>query len=198
MNHYDTLGVQPDAPAVEIREAYRRLARRHHPDRGDQDAAAMATINEAYRVLGDPGRRAVYDAGRRGSAAPMSAGVRTTSPPPAATVHLRAGTTGPARYPWKLVIGMAAVGVAIVLTGAILFEPGDEPLPDNMLETGSCVVIEDNGDAREVSCTGSGELVVRELVPTGASCPVGTEAHRDRQGRGTACVEPTPATAADP
>jgi len=192
MSHYDTLGVSPEAPAAQIREAYRRLARRHHPDRGDHDAATMATINDAYRVLGDPGRRAVYDAGRRGSAVPMSSGARPASGrPSAASVHVRADATGPARYPWKLVIAMAAIGIAVVLAGAILFEPREDPPPDNLLEAGSCVVIEENGDAREVGCTGPGQLVVRQLVPVGARCPAYTEPHRDRQGRGTACVERT-------
>ena len=67
-SHYDTLGVRPDASAREIRDAYRRLARIHHPDHGDADAGSMAALNEAYRVLGEPSRRAVYDAALRGSA----------------------------------------------------------------------------------------------------------------------------------
>ena len=76
MTHYDTLGVVPTASAAEIRDAYRRLARRHHPDRAaERDATAMAAINEAYRVLGDAGRRAAYDAQLRGG------GVRTFTPP---------------------------------------------------------------------------------------------------------------------
>ena len=77
MTHYDTLGVVPTASAAEIRDAYRRLARRHHPDRAaERDATAMAAINEAYRVLGDAGRRAAYDAQLRGG------GVRTVTSVP--------------------------------------------------------------------------------------------------------------------
>jgi molecular chaperone DnaJ len=187
-SHYATLGVAPDASAAEIRDAYRALARRHHPDRGPVDAGAMAAINEAYRVLGEPARRAVYDASRRGTGSAATGGghgaVRTM---PAYTVV--APESPPARYPWKLVIGMFLVGAAVVLLGVALYEPAEPAPPDNLLAPGSCVVIEANGDAREINCTdGSDELVVEALVGMDARCPVGTVGHRDRQGRGLACV----------
>lgn len=61
MNHYLTLGLDPGTDAPAIRSAYRRLARRCHPDFGG-NAADMARLNEAWRILGDPVRRASYDA----------------------------------------------------------------------------------------------------------------------------------------
>lgn len=76
MNHYEVLGVAPTASQEELRRAYLRLARRHHPDRlaakesltTDSDARAaserrMRDVNEAWRVLSDPAGRASYDAG---------------------------------------------------------------------------------------------------------------------------------------
>jgi molecular chaperone DnaJ len=188
---YDTLGVSPRASAADVRDAYRRLARQHHPDRGGRDAAAMAAVNEAYRVLGDPARRAVYDRWLRapvGSATPASA-----QPSPARVApepSPRPPTPlPPARYPWKLVAGMFLLGVTVVLIGAALYEPAAEPPPDNLIGPGSCVVIEGNGDAREVNCGDGGEqLVVEALVPIDAQCPTGTAGYRDRQGRGLACV----------
>lgn len=64
--YYDVLGVDPAATTDEIQRAYRRLARRHHPDVApDGDRAAMADINGAWAVLGDPARRRIYDAGLR-------------------------------------------------------------------------------------------------------------------------------------
>jgi curved DNA-binding protein CbpA len=61
--HYDRLGVARSASASEIRAAYRELARRTHPDvKGPGVDASMAAVNEAWRVLGDPQRRAAYDA----------------------------------------------------------------------------------------------------------------------------------------
>jgi molecular chaperone DnaJ len=186
--YYETLGVAATASSAEIRDAYRRLARQHHPDQGGgRTATLMAEINEAYRVLGDPGRRAVYDARLRGVstvAAPPKAGptTRPTVPPPPPV-------RPPARYPWKLTLGMAAVGAVVVLVGAALYEPGREQPPDNILGPGSCVTVEDNGDAREVNCSGGDDdLVVVTIVAPDERCPEGLPAYRDRQGLGMACV----------
>lgn len=74
-DHYEVLGVSPDASTEGIREAYRRLAFRYHPDRnqlrGDADER-MARINEAYTILSDPLRRKAYDVPRgHGSRVPL-------------------------------------------------------------------------------------------------------------------------------
>jgi molecular chaperone DnaJ len=196
MTLYDELGLSPTASAIEVRDAYRRRARQLHPDRGGRDAAAMAALNDAYRVLRDPGRRVVYDQSLRqpaGSAAGQTTARRwTTTSPTSSTngsVRRPPQPLPPARYPWKLVIGMFLIGVAVVLIGAALYEPAAEPPPDNLLGPGSCVVIEGNGDAREVNCgDGGGQLVVQALIPIDARCPTGTAGYRDRQGRGLACV----------
>ena len=66
MDLYIVLGVQQGASESEIKRAYRRLARRYHPDinPGDQTAAArFRQILEAYETLIDPARRSRYDAG---------------------------------------------------------------------------------------------------------------------------------------
>jgi molecular chaperone DnaJ len=151
----------------------------------------MAAINDAYRVLGDPARRAQYDATLRetGSAARPPAHPTGSRYPARPTAPV---DTTPARYPWKLVLAMAALGVTVVLIGAALYEPAADPPPDNLLEPGSCVTIEGNGDAREVNCDGTEEFEVRALVPMGSRCPDGTAGHRDRQGRGLACVVSVP------
>jgi curved DNA-binding protein CbpA len=68
-DYYSVLGVPPRASPAEIRQAYRALARRDHPDRrgaGDfPGEAAMAALNEAFETLGDRERRRRYDLLRR-------------------------------------------------------------------------------------------------------------------------------------
>ena len=54
----------PDADAAEVRQAYLRLARTHHPDRTGGDADRMQAVNAAWAVLGDPIRRRQYDVER--------------------------------------------------------------------------------------------------------------------------------------
>lgn len=63
-DYYKILGVERTADQKAISQAFRRLARQHHPDvnRGDKNAEAkFKEINEAYQVLNDPERRAKYD-----------------------------------------------------------------------------------------------------------------------------------------
>ena len=63
-NYYTILGVSRDAPIEEIKQAYRKLARKYHPDLnpGDRDAEEkFKDLGEAYEVLSDPSRRAQYD-----------------------------------------------------------------------------------------------------------------------------------------
>ena len=62
-DYYEVLGVSRDASAEEIRRAYRRLARKYHPDVNREEGAEerFKEINEAYEVLGDEERRAAYD-----------------------------------------------------------------------------------------------------------------------------------------
>jgi curved DNA-binding protein CbpA len=62
-DYYRVLGVSCDASTLEIRRAYRRLARQHHPDRSPEPdgAARFRTLAEAYAVLNHPVRRARYD-----------------------------------------------------------------------------------------------------------------------------------------
>jgi curved DNA-binding protein len=63
-DYYSTLGVSKTSTEKEIKQAFRRLARKHHPDVNPGDMAAESRFkdfNEAYEVLGDPEKRRRYD-----------------------------------------------------------------------------------------------------------------------------------------
>ena len=62
-DYYQILGVKSDADSKEIKSAYRKLARKYHPDVNPEPGAEekFKEVAEAYEVLKDPGRRAEYD-----------------------------------------------------------------------------------------------------------------------------------------
>jgi curved DNA-binding protein len=63
-DYYSTLGVAKTATDKEIKQAFRKMARKHHPDVNPGDKSAESRfkeINEAYEVLGDPAKRKKYD-----------------------------------------------------------------------------------------------------------------------------------------
>jgi len=79
-NYYDVLGIQAEASSKDVKSAFRRLAKKHHPDlsgstggrqrEGARAAdAAMRLLLEAYRVLSDPEKRRIYDRSLRKRAA---------------------------------------------------------------------------------------------------------------------------------
>jgi len=182
-----------------------------HPDRvATGSASEMAALNEAYRVLGDPGRRAVYDrtldgggpSSATGSAAPAGRSATTDDDDLIATIrrttyNYDAPTLEPARVPWRFLAVLATIGIGSVLLGAALIDGPTEREPDGVIRSGSCVEILPNTDVREVRCEGAGDLVVDRLIPLESRCPGGTSPHRDRLGLGIACVlPPTPAAPA--
>lgn len=117
-DYYALLHLRPDCSAAEVRAAYRRLARRYHPDVNPAPEAArrMAAINEAYAVLGHPLRRRAYDL------------ARGRAGPPSPAHHLsqgggvpRAGTArGPrlrAVVPWALALALSWAAVLLLIDG---------------------------------------------------------------------------------
>ncbi len=64
-DYYAALGVSADASDKEITKAYRKLARKHHPDSSAGDDERFKQISAAYDVVGDTKKRAAYDEARR-------------------------------------------------------------------------------------------------------------------------------------
>jgi curved DNA-binding protein CbpA len=134
LDPYATLGVPRGASARQVRQAYRRLARRYHPDlHADAEATErMQRVNQAWEILSSPTRRASYDAESASREAaggghwtasrrsgPMSPASTTwhgpwASPPPAARTYSSAGSRpydGGDDRGWPGVVLMVAIGL---------------------------------------------------------------------------------------
>jgi curved DNA-binding protein CbpA len=142
-DYFAILEIGPGASEQEIRAAYRRLARRYHPDLHPERADAeqrLKELNEAYEVLGDPVQRARYVRARRlrmhveAAARPAPpAPPRAARPPPTAPrgyvvygshVDLTGGRTGWSAY------GGGRYGAAGGRSGGV---PRRPPLDDEEL-----------------------------------------------------------------
>jgi curved DNA-binding protein CbpA len=79
-NYYEVLGLPRGATTVEIKQKYRELARKFHPDLVEDKVLGQrifTQINQAYRTLSDSERRSEYDASLRGAAAARAGGAPT-------------------------------------------------------------------------------------------------------------------------
>jgi curved DNA-binding protein CbpA len=132
VTHYERLGIGTDASPDEVREAFRRAVRALHPDRhGEGTTADMASVNRAWWVLSDPGRRSAYDAAlqREDAArrqedmdAGMAAATTVVAPAPVWDPDADLDSEGPGGHPGtsvmshlrSLVVVWGVVGVLLV------------------------------------------------------------------------------------
>src|SRR5690348_12742860 len=104
LDPYKTLQVDPEAEDEVIQAAYRRLARKYHPDvaPGAEAATRMAAINAAWELIGDPAARAAFDRSRAAAARPSNPTASPTSSadgraaPPANPSRPPGNASGPA------------------------------------------------------------------------------------------------------
>lgn len=172
--YYDVLGVALTASDAEIRDAYRQRAREVHPDSAARISAnasvQMAEISQAWSVLSIRARRRQYDESLLSQGDATNAYVKR------------------AKFPWRFVLIIIVAGIAIILGTNSASQPGEPAGPDGLLQSGSCIVVDANLTAVEVACAAPHDGVVRQLISFNMICPHDTEAIRDRQGMGLACV----------
>lgn len=197
--HYERLGVTPAASADEIRAAYRSRARRLHPDHAGpvpstdarRAAEEMAAVNEAWRVLRDPARRAAYDASLRSGTPGGDVRASAPTPPDPEPVHVSGPVAPEVRLlrglPWLIVLTILAL--VFVFTAYARSPGGDEddaaeapaPTPPttvpigSVLPIGTCVqVTTDEPVLVPVPCSGLYDYRVAFTAELTGSCPAGT------------------------
>ena len=96
---YKILQVDPEAEDEVIQAAYRRLARKYHPDLAEtpEAAARMASINAAWELIGDPAARAAFDRKRAAQKARPAAGEPASGSAPGSTRPVRQHSAPPNR-----------------------------------------------------------------------------------------------------
>jgi hypothetical protein len=200
--HYDRLGVAPDASADEIRAAYRRLAREVHPDRGVAGSSErMAVVNEAWTVLRDPARRAVYDASLRPAGAPAPVPTHRMAEPdddddqPAEDGrHLVGVARVGSPVLWLAVLGLLAAIFVFTAYAASSSGPGtddERPTTNGVLELADCVAaVNERGRvvAVEVPCSEPHVGTIEGLVPFDRQCPPGSLEYPARGQVAKVCV----------
>ena len=181
-NYYEVLGATPTASIEQIRAAYRDKVRIIHPDSAvvasPTASLQMAEVVRAWSTLSDPLLRRAYDEELFDAQSELD-----ESFPPTPIVR--------GNFPKGLIGWILAIGIAGVLVLNVLSDPIAPTKPDGLLQSGSCLVIDANQLAVEVGCEVDHYGVVRQLIGFDMTCPSDTEAIRDRQGMGQACVVPS-------
>ena len=181
-NYYEVLGATPTASIEQMRAAYRDKVRIIHPDSAvvasPTASLQMAEVVRAWSTLSDPLLRRAYDEELFDAQSEID-----ESFPPTPIVR--------GNFPKGLIGWILAIGIAGVLVLNVLSDPIAPAKPDGLLQSGSCVVVDTNKLAVEVGCEVDHYGVVRQLIGFDMTCPSDTEAIRDRQGMGQACVVPS-------
>jgi hypothetical protein len=194
--HYDTLQVVPTASDDVLHESYRRLARRYHPDAPGGDEQRMARLNEAWRVLNDPARRARYDAELRGPSVGSSASGFHTQRRVDEDIDDARGFVPsprfatPRRWPaisLMLVAAMAAIFVFTAYATTVHNDPAPPITSPRLLGSDMCVSLV-AAKVQETPCTKPHYGKVRSVIDRAGRCPVSTEGHYSNDGEHLVCI----------
>lgn len=198
--YYDVLGVPSSASAEAIRRAYRGGARELHPDRRPRASAeewaaaarAMQELNEAWRVLGDPGRRSDYDRALAASARAARPARRVDDEEPYRHAAAEPGDVGVAvvrGLPWVVVL--TVLFLIFVFTAFAGGGSDDRPTASDLV--GRCVEVQPGSEVREVPCTGPSDGRVDLVAARSSLCPSGAAVIRMPGERSWLCLrDPTP------
>lgn len=182
--YYEVLGVGPTATSDEVRTAYRDRARVLHPDRAGGDgggsARAMQDLNEAFRVLRDPQRRADYDRRLAGPAPGSTGGGRSVGwDDDFGQVYGTSRRAEPQDVTTSIVRSLPWIGVLFVLAVIFVFtafasSDGDDarevPISDLL---GRCVQVQQGVGVVPAPCDGPNEGRVEAIGARASHCPRG-------------------------
>jgi hypothetical protein len=164
VTHYDRLGIAPNSSTATIREAYRRTARRAHPDlHGELAHDEMAEVNEAWRVLRDPRSRRDYD-----ELLAVLSRLERSAAAGTAFVHNGDERSRPT-FRWKLLIGAQLIAAFVAVL--IIATTRHTAVTRSNIRSGACVRVGPSGSYAHVDCAEQHDAVVAAVVRFGQSCP---------------------------
>jgi molecular chaperone DnaJ len=201
-SYYDVLGVSPRAGEDAVRKAYLDLARRFHPDRyidagpAERSAAerSMQEVNEAWRVIGDAGRRRRYDAELNPVAtarARWEADDDRFATRPDGTMAPEIEHIDPTErvirgLPWILLI---VVLLAIFVFTAYAVTGNPATTPPGGSGGGGCVTVAEGPTVQSASCGTKGARAVVAQVGLTQACPDQSERLQPATGSIAYCLE---------
>ena len=218
--HYEVLGVDRNASTAELRRAHRDLARVLHPDllttvqlsAEDRLLAEqrIREVNEAWRVLGDSGRRSRYDV-TLGDEAPDAswspfpsgtpdapdgwdrASSRPVTVPRTNNVRvIQRNESPPKPFHGGVLVGFGVIVLLGVLLVVLLAGQGGGGVAPPAASSGSCVRVQGGPKAVVVPCTTPNDGRIVAFAPDPSGCPPGANARRlAAEDAELACLEPT-------
>jgi curved DNA-binding protein CbpA len=120
LDYYQVLQVEPNATPGDIREAYYRLAQKRYDQRGKdiETAVPIQQVSDAYTILGNPYRRAIYDLERKNNSPQDRA--ESAAAKSAQSAALPGRRTASKRIQWYLMAGILLLGIAVILSARSL------------------------------------------------------------------------------